>query len=156
MAKNAAKKAARAQQELGSVLKLRLIVINLVLFGAKLFWKRFSLSAADVAALLPIAAGHYVGYAGQVAAAGTAGQELYFDVTAVTTVTQLLCVFSNYGLLLFLSIPAYAAYYFLAGGKAKGGAAGAREPVEDAATAKRNAKKERKQARMERRMGGRR
>ena len=77
-------------------------------------------------------------------------------MSVVTTVTQILCVFNNYGLLFFLSIPAYAAYYFFGRKTQTGKGKATSAPEVDAAAAKRIAKKERKQARMERRMGDRR
>jgi len=113
MAKQAAKKAAKASAEVGQRLKIQIAVINVSYIVFKMIIGRSTFGGRDVLGFLFLALCSFVSYSGQVSCAGTPGAgELDVDLYILTFLAQLITCFTNYGFLVFLAIPAYALYYF--------------------------------------------
>mmetsp|Transcript_17220 Transcript_17220/g.65715 ORF Transcript_17220/g.65715 Transcript_17220/m.65715 type:complete len:156 (-) Transcript_17220:25-492(-) len=150
MANQAAKKAAKAGAKKGGELKTQMAILNVVYLVVRMILRRASVTFADWGVFALLAVLYAVAYVGQVATAGTPGAgELYFDLYVITAAAQLICCFSNYGLCLYLLIPAYGCYYLFGGLMSKKPAAKAEEDEMDEAARKKMAKKEKKAARVQ-------
>mmetsp|Transcript_25251 Transcript_25251/g.79227 ORF Transcript_25251/g.79227 Transcript_25251/m.79227 type:complete len:159 (+) Transcript_25251:124-600(+) len=147
MAKAAAKKKAKAGGAKAAELKVQLAVLNAIYLVVRFLLKRATVSGYDWAAFAFLGLCYAISFNGQVeTAGGSPGDgELYFDLYVITALAQMISMFSLKGMYLFLTIPAYGAYFLFS--KFFGGSSGSGSAPEQelsAADKKRLEKKERK------------
>ncbi|CAM9471070.1 unnamed protein product [Discosporangium mesarthrocarpum] len=109
MAGRAAKKAARASAKASSVYAGYLLLVNLVYVLFRAIYKFKTFTRWHAVGFIGTSAVEYVCYHGLVEAAGVGvgGGSVYFDVMAVFTIAQLVCMFTEKGWYIFLMVPGY-------------------------------------------------